>query len=105
MGYRGEGLGHPFFLRWGHEMNSDRFPWSEDANGNRRGEFVQAWRHIHDIFTSVGASNVSWVWCPNVESARFDLAGVRRRCIPATTTSTGRVWMATTGVRPGGRVG
>ncbi|HEX9117465.1 MAG TPA: glycosyl hydrolase [Anaerolineae bacterium] len=59
--------GHPFFLRWGHEMNGNWFPWSETANGNQPGQFVQAWRHIHDIFTAVGATNVSWVWCPNVE--------------------------------------
>lgn len=58
---------HPFFLRWGHEMNGNWFPWSEDTNGNRRGEFVQAWRHIHDIFSQAGVKNVSWVWCPNVD--------------------------------------
>jgi hypothetical protein len=57
----------PFFLRWGHEMNGHWFPWSETANGNQGGEFVQAWRHIRDMFAEVGAANVSWVWCPNVE--------------------------------------
>jgi hypothetical protein len=25
------------------------------------------WRHVHDLFARVGASNVSWVWCPNVD--------------------------------------
>jgi hypothetical protein len=59
--------GHPFFLRWGHEMNGYWFPWSEDANGNRRGEYAQAWRHMVDIFRSTGAHNVTWVWCPNVD--------------------------------------
>ncbi|MDB5693500.1 MAG: beta-mannanase, partial [Alphaproteobacteria bacterium] len=43
------------------------FPWSEGVNGNKSGEFVAAWRHVHDIFTSVGATNASWVWCPNVD--------------------------------------
>ena len=57
--------GHPFFLRFNHEMNGDWFPWSEGVNGNRPGEYVRAWRHVHDIFTSVGAKNVTWVWCPN----------------------------------------
>ncbi len=61
--------GKPFFLRVAHEMNGYWFPWSETANGNSRGQFVQAWRHIHDIFTSVGATNATWVWCPNVEFA------------------------------------
>ena len=40
---------------------------SEQANGNRPGEYVAAWRHVHDIFTSVGANDVTWVWCPNVD--------------------------------------
>jgi hypothetical protein len=60
--------GHPFFLRYDWEMNGNWFPWSEGVNGNQSGEFVTAWRHVHDIFTAVGASNVTWVWCPNVDS-------------------------------------
>jgi mannan endo-1,4-beta-mannosidase len=24
---------------------------------------------VHDVFASVGASNVTWVWCPNVDPA------------------------------------
>jgi hypothetical protein len=59
--------GHPFFLRFNWEMNGRWFPWSEGVNGNQAGEFVAAWRHVHDIFTAVGADNVSWVWCPNVD--------------------------------------
>jgi hypothetical protein len=59
--------GYPFFLRFNWEMNGNWFPWSEGVNGNQPGEFIAAWRHVHDIFTSVGASNVTWVWCPNVD--------------------------------------
>ena len=47
-------------------MNGNWYPWSERANGNRRGQFVKAWRHVHRIFTRVGANNATWVWCPNV---------------------------------------
>jgi hypothetical protein len=61
--------GHPFFLRFDHEMNGNWFSWSERVNGNKPGEFIKAWRHVHDIFTSVGANNVTWVWCPNLASA------------------------------------
>ena len=57
--------GHPFFLRFCHEMNGTWYPWSEDANGNSRGQFVQAWRHVHDIFQSAGADNVTWLWSVN----------------------------------------
>ena len=59
--------GHPFFLRFDWEMNGNWFSWSEGVNGNQSGEFVAAWRHVHDIFSSVGATNATWVWCPNVD--------------------------------------
>jgi hypothetical protein len=59
--------GHPFFLRFNWEMNGNWFPWSEGVNGNNPGEYVAAWRHVHDIFTAVGATNATWVWCPNVD--------------------------------------
>jgi hypothetical protein len=59
--------GHPFFLRFNWEMNGNWFPWHEGVNGNQAGESVKAWRHVHDIFTAVGATNATWTWCPNVE--------------------------------------
>jgi hypothetical protein len=58
--------GHPFFLRFDWEMNGDWFPWADGANGNRPGDFVAAWRHVHDLFRAVGVSNATWVWCPNI---------------------------------------
>ena len=62
--------GHPFFIRFNWEMNGNWFPWSEGVNGNAPGEYVAAWRHVHDIFTAVGATNASWVWCPNIDPTR-----------------------------------
>ena len=56
--------GRPVRLRFAQEMNGRWFPWAERANGNRRGEFVRAWRHVHAIFARAGARNVRWVWCP-----------------------------------------
>jgi hypothetical protein len=59
--------GHPFFLRFDWEMNladGAYWTWQETQNGNKLGEYVPMWRHVHDIFTSVGATNVTWVWCP-----------------------------------------
>lgn len=59
--------GHPFFLRFDWEMNGYwQFPWSEQLNGNQPGDYVKAWRHVHDIFAQAGATNVTWVWCPNI---------------------------------------
>ncbi len=61
--------GHPFFLRFDWEMNGNwAFPWSEQLNGNQPGDYVRAWRHVHDIFTQNGVTNVTWVWCPNISS-------------------------------------
>jgi hypothetical protein len=37
------------------------------VNGNQPGDYVKAWRHVHDIFVANGATNVTWVWSPNVE--------------------------------------
>ena len=59
--------GKPFFLRFDHEMNGTWYPWSEQANGNQPGQYIQAWRHVHDLFTQEGANNVTWVWSINTE--------------------------------------
>lgn len=69
--------GHPFFLRFDHEMNGWwQFPWATapdpktgvTINNNKPADYVAAWKHVHDIFTSVGTTNVTWVWSPNIES-------------------------------------
>lgn len=57
--------GHPLFLRLAHEMNGNWYPWSEQINGNKPGEYVAMWKHVHDIFTKEGVKNVTWVWTPN----------------------------------------
>jgi hypothetical protein len=59
--------GKPFFIRLDAEMNGWWRPWSEQVNGNSAGDFAPAWRHVVDIFRAEGATNVTWVWCPNVQ--------------------------------------
>jgi hypothetical protein len=59
-------LGYPVAIRFAHEMNGYWYPWCESANGNRKGDYVAAWRHVHDLFEKAGARNVIWVWSPNV---------------------------------------
>jgi Glycosyl hydrolase family 26 len=54
--------GHPLFVRFAHEMNGNWYPWSEGVNGNRAGDFVRAWRHVHDVVAAAGARNISWIW-------------------------------------------
>jgi hypothetical protein len=59
----------PIFLRFAHEMNGDWYSWGGAKNGGSAGgpaAYVSAWKHVHDIFTEVGASNVVWVWCVNL---------------------------------------
>jgi beta-mannanase len=50
-------------------MNGPWWAWGESVNGNQPGDFAKAWRHVHDIFSSVGANNATWVWCPVVDNA------------------------------------
>jgi hypothetical protein len=68
-------FGYPVILRFAPEMNGFWYPWAEAPTGNIRGEyrnsnrlgdFVKAWRHVHDVFDAVGATNVVWDWSPNV---------------------------------------
>jgi hypothetical protein len=69
--------GHPFFVRFNHEMNGSWFVWSERRNGNGSGQFAPMWRHVVDIFRQEGATNVTWVWAPNrVWPAAIPLAGL-----------------------------
>lgn len=51
----------PVMLRWFAEMDGrhDRPLVSSPAS------FIRAWRHVHNIFVRAGATNVSWIWCPN----------------------------------------
>ena len=58
--------GKPVMLRYAHEMNGDWYPWADGVNGNQAGDFVTAWRHVHDVVARTGATNVTWVWSPNV---------------------------------------
>lgn len=55
--------GKPFFLRFAHEMTNDQYPWGP-SNGNTADDYKQAWWHVKQIFDSLGANNVIWVWCP-----------------------------------------
>lgn len=57
--------GKPVVLRFAHEMNGNWYSWSEGTNGNQPGEYVEAWRHVHDLFDSLGADNVVWFWSVN----------------------------------------
>lgn len=59
--------GHPFFLVLDVEMNGTWEPYSPGVNGNTASDFVNMWRHVHDLATQAGATNITWVWAPNVD--------------------------------------
>ena len=61
-------FGGEIWLRWGHEMNGNWYPWGTGNNGSDAQIWVRAYRHIHDRFRRAGASNVRWAWCFNAES-------------------------------------
>jgi beta-mannanase len=54
----------PLAMTVAHEMNGRWYPWG--AQKNKPAKFVAAWRHVHDVFQRVGATNVIWTWTPNV---------------------------------------
>jgi hypothetical protein len=57
--------GQPILLRFAHEMNGTWYSWGA-IPGNTPGDYVAMWRHVVSIFREEGASNVRWVWAPNV---------------------------------------
>ncbi|HEY6951770.1 MAG TPA: glycosyl hydrolase [Bacteroidota bacterium] len=85
----------PLFIRVGHEMNGDWYPWGGKNNGggtlNGFGDstkpdgperFVAAFRHIRHIFDSAGVTNVSWIWSPNNFSSSGDAWNTPERYYP-----------------------
>ena len=61
--------GKPFLLRFAWEMNGNWFPW-----GQQPVAYIAAWRHFHDVVVSAGATNVTWLWCPNLINGPYPLA-------------------------------
>jgi hypothetical protein len=61
----------PIALRLDQEVNGNWYPWGLTTPGmnNTAADYVDMWRHVWNIFNQVGATNVLWVWSPNVQSA------------------------------------
>lgn len=59
--------GGPLFLRFGHEMNGNWYPWDGAHNGGAAGpeKFKAAWRYIYRLKKELGAENVTLVFCLN----------------------------------------
>lgn len=63
------GLPFAVMIRFGHEMNGDWYRWSGHPSAYR-----DAWRHIVAVFRQEDASNVKWVWSPNVDHGSYPFA-------------------------------
>ncbi len=55
---------HAIIVGFAPEMNGNWYTWGY-MNSPATG-WVAAWRHIVDVFRAAGASNVSWLWTPNM---------------------------------------
>jgi endoglucanase len=61
--------GKLIWLRPLHEMNGNWFGWSPGINGNTTASYIEAWRHIIDIFRLEGADNVRWIYSVNWQNS------------------------------------
>lgn len=53
-------LGVPILLRFRWEMDRPNLQTSVHSPA----DYIAAWKHVRTIFTTVGATNAAWVWCP-----------------------------------------
>jgi mannan endo-1,4-beta-mannosidase len=58
----------PVGIDFDHEFNGSWYKWG--YTHAQPSEFIAAWRHVVNLFRSNGATNVIWVWNPNVTMAR-----------------------------------
>ena len=61
--------GQPFFMRFAHEMNGSWYAW-----GQKPADFVAAWKHFHDVVAAAGATNITWVFNPNLDIGPYKIA-------------------------------
>ena len=68
--------GSPFNFRFLWEFNG---PWLDTYYGtnvsyaySRPADYVRAWRRLHGIAVARGATNIRWMWCPNMWPAVDD---------------------------------
>ncbi len=71
--------GKPIMIRLGHEMNGNWYPWGGANNGGGTltgfgdptkpdgpERYIGLYRHVVDLFRADGVTNVTWIWCPDV---------------------------------------
>ena len=63
------------FIRLMHEFNITSSYYCPATLGETTANFVAAWQHIVQVFAAQGATNVRWIWCPNVASSGAGTTG------------------------------
>jgi hypothetical protein len=61
-------VGEPVFVRFGNEMNGDWDPWCSWFFSKDADLYIDAWRHVYNLFRQEGASNAIFVWNPHDRS-------------------------------------
>ncbi|MEV6924610.1 glycosyl hydrolase [Dactylosporangium sp. NPDC051485] len=61
-----KGLSYAIGIRLAHEMNGFWYPWGAGVNGNQPDDYIRMWRHVHDVMAQAGATNIVWIWSPNI---------------------------------------
>ena len=70
-------LGCPLALRFDQEQNGYWYPWGirntdmPGTDASRSRDFIAMWRHVWRLFQAAGATNVLWLWSPNIESGNL----------------------------------
>ena len=72
-------FGKPLYLRPLPEMNGDWVSWNGQPDA-----LVKAWRYIVRLFRFHGATNVKWVWCPNLTDVPNSAENAMERYYPGT---------------------
>jgi mannan endo-1,4-beta-mannosidase len=72
-------IGCPIALRFDQEANGYWYPWgvtnsaeypATDTTAQKALLYIQMWRHVRRIFAAEGATNVLWVWSPNIQGPK-----------------------------------
>jgi glycosyl hydrolase family 26 len=68
-GVYGNGDDRRAYLRLGHEMNGNWYPWSPAVGGNSPTEYVAMWVRVREVFNALklDSAHLQWIWCVNAE--------------------------------------
>jgi Glycosyl hydrolase family 26 len=63
-------FGGELLVRFGHEMNGTWYPWGA-GRGSTAQDYIDAWRHYVSVFRAADATNVKFVWAPNIDGGSY----------------------------------